>query len=79
MQRFRETFVCRGEPGDELEITQGYDGSEFYTEIHGKRIAVRRDGKWVSLVPGWKVTTSPDYEEITVSYLDGAPMTGRLS
>jgi hypothetical protein len=67
--KFRETFIARDDNGDELEITQGYDGVDFYTEVSGRRIAVRGDGKWVSVVPGWKVETSPDYETMTVSYL----------
>lgn len=80
MKPFRETFTCRGDvAGDELEVVQGFDGTEFYTAVGGKRIAVRRDGEWVALNPDWKVETSPDYELTTITYRGGAPRTGRLS
>jgi hypothetical protein len=70
LKRFRETYIAYGEGGDELEIAHGFDGTEFYTEVSGKRIAVRRDGAWVSLEPGWTVETSPDYETTTIKYYD---------
>jgi hypothetical protein len=70
LKSFRTAFIAQGDDGDELEVTQGFDGTEFYTEVSGKRIAVRRDGAWVSLEPGWIVETSPDYETTTIKYYD---------
>jgi hypothetical protein len=79
MERFRETFACRGDDGDELQITQGFDGKEFYTEVGGRRVAIRRDGAWVSLDPDWEVETSPDYEQTIVSYRGMPPKIGKPS
>jgi len=68
LKPFRETCIAYGEGGDELECAEGFDGAEYYIEVGGKRIAVRGDGVWVSLVPGWTVETSPDYKTTTIEY-----------
>jgi hypothetical protein len=44
IEPFRETVTCYSEAGDgdTLEIAQGFDGTEAYVEVAGRRIAVYR-------------------------------------
>jgi hypothetical protein len=64
---------------DDLEITMGFDGDEFYVAVGNTRIAKRSDKAWISLVPGWRVETSDDYEQIKVWYEPTTPVSGRAN
>ena len=51
-------------PGWKLEEA---DGAMFFV-LHDRRIARRQDGRWISLVHGYKVFSTDGGESISVEY-----------
>jgi hypothetical protein len=44
------------------------DGRNLFVVYDGLRIAKRENRQWISLEPGFVVTSPPDHESITITY-----------
>lgn len=73
-----EPWICNKRRGEEVisskftEIKPGWKleerADDTFFMLHDRRIARRQNGRWISLVHGYKVTESDDGSSITVEY-----------
>lgn len=49
-------------------IKIAFAGEDCFVVFEGLRIAKRRDGEWVSLEPGWSVSSPPGHDTVAVKY-----------